>query len=100
MLIQHQTGERDMTASRTFKWQSSFNSNPKQFRWLEERDKVSYMHLYLQAESPVKLSNYNSRKDQLHQQLDAYDPIKIDSRLINSNLGVQRYCFCGKLLGV
>jgi len=38
VFILHQTGERHATTSRISKGKSSFNSNPEQSRWLEERD--------------------------------------------------------------
>jgi len=82
MFIQHQIGVQCMIAFRTSKRELSFNSNSEQFKWLEERDKISHEHPYLWVKSPFKLSSYGSGTDQ---QLDADDQIKIDSGLINSN---------------
>jgi len=87
--ILHQISKRHASASRISKWEFPFNSNPEQSRWLEESDKVSYMHPYLQAISPIELGRYSLGADRPHQQLSADDQIKIDSRPINSNLNVQ-----------
>ena len=78
-----------MAASKTSERESSFNSDFEQFRWLEERYKISYEYSYLYAKSPFELDSYSSRTDQSHQQLDAYYQVKMNSRLTNSNQNVQ-----------